>query len=85
MALASDWLKFAVKLPLGCKLRWTPIEEVHALDVDVVVFGGDDVRVIAEFLDADDGGFPLCRGVRSACAALMSRVKASAGVTIVND
>ena len=32
------------------------IEEVHALDIDIVVFS-DDVRVIAEFLDADDGDF----------------------------
>ncbi|GCV20811.1 hypothetical protein HmCmsJML025_03606 [Escherichia coli] len=61
------------------------IEEVHALDVDVVVFGGDDIRVIAEFLDVDDGDFRFAVVVvqRLRCFDIAS--EGFAGVDKVND
>ena len=55
------------------------------MDVDVVVFGGDDIRVIAEFLDVDDGDFRFAVVVvqRLRCFDIAS--EGFAGVDKVND
>ena len=55
------------------------------MDVDVVVFGGDDIRVIAEFLDVDDGDFRFAVVVVQRLRRFDIAGEGFAGVDKVND
>ena len=61
------------------------VEEIDALEADVVVGRADDIRVVLEFLDIDDGDFRLAGIVVDGAGGLDVAGEGLAGIDRVDD
>ncbi len=86
--LNGVWIRLAEvgkKTALGIVAAVHLVEEVDPLDTDIIIFGSNNVRVILELLDIDDGDLRFAGVIMNDLGSLYILSKGIARVDGMND